>query len=161
CGGCGTLDPHFWCEDCFGMTMYCQDCIIKEHHRHPLHHLEYWTGSCFEHRSLQDLGLWIQLGHHAGDRCYRPCPVARDAFMIIHSNSVHSVSLDFCSCKSAEAPFQQLLRICWFLASSEKPCTTATFNVLQQFHLLSFESKVSAFEFYQSLSCILDNTGLN
>ncbi|KAI6038070.1 hypothetical protein EDC04DRAFT_2868514 [Pisolithus marmoratus] len=121
CGGCGTLDPCFWCEDCFG----------------------------------------IQLGHCAGDRCYRPYPVARDDFMIIHSNGVHSVSLDFCGCESAEAPFQQLLCICWFLASSKKPCTAATFIVLQQFHLLSFKSKVSAFEFYQSLSHISDNTGLN
>ncbi|KIK13300.1 hypothetical protein PISMIDRAFT_31188 [Pisolithus microcarpus 441] len=161
CGDCRTLDPHFRCEDCFGVIMYCQDCIIKEHHQHPLHHLEYWTGSYFECRSLRDLGLWIQLGHHVGGRCYRPCPIARDDFTVIHSNGVHSVSLDFCSCKSAEALFQQLLRICWFPASSKKPHTAATFNVLQQFHLLSFKSKVSAFEFYQSLSCISDNTGLN
>ncbi|KAI6168037.1 hypothetical protein EDD17DRAFT_1773109 [Pisolithus thermaeus] len=96
-----------------------------------------------------------------GGRCYRPCPTARDDFMIIHGNGVHSVKLDFCGCESAEAPFQQLLRIHWFLASSKKPHTAAMFNVLEQFHLLSFESKVSAFEFYQSLSHISDNTGLN
>ncbi|KAI6040184.1 hypothetical protein EDC04DRAFT_2867759 [Pisolithus marmoratus] len=141
--------------------MYCQDCVVGKHHQHPLHHLEYWTGSYFKCRSLRDLGLWIQLGHRVGDRCYRPCPTARDDFMIIHSNGVHSVNLDFCSCESAEAPFQQLLHIHWFPASSKKPCTAATFNVLEQFHLLSFESKVSAFEFYQSLSHISDNTGLN
>ncbi|KAI6119520.1 hypothetical protein EDD16DRAFT_1692604 [Pisolithus croceorrhizus] len=161
CGGCRTLDPHFRCEDCFGVIMYCWDCVVGKHHQHLLHHLEYWTGSYFEHRSLRDLGLRIQLGHRVGDRCYRPCPTARDDFMIIHSNGVHSVKLDFCGCKSAEAPFQQLLRIRWFPASSEKPHTAAMFNVLEQFHLLSFESKVSTFEFYQSLSRISDNTGLN
>ncbi|KAI6119465.1 hypothetical protein EV401DRAFT_2071463 [Pisolithus croceorrhizus] len=161
CGGCGTLDPRFRCEDCFGVAMYCQDCVVGKHCQHLLHHLEYWTGSYFERRSLRDLGLRIQLGHRAGDRCYRPRPAARDDFTIIHSNGVHSVKLDFCGCESAEAPFQQLLRIHWFPASSEKPRTAATFNVLEQFHLLSFESKVSAFEFYQSLSRISDNTGPN
>ncbi|KAI6096537.1 hypothetical protein EDD16DRAFT_1719774 [Pisolithus croceorrhizus] len=161
CGGCGTLDPRFRCEDCFGVVMYCQDCVVGKHRQHPLHHLEYWTGSYFERRSLRDLGLQIQLGHWAGDRCYRPRPAARDDFTIIHSNGVHSIKLDFCGCESAEAPFQQLLCIRWFPASSEKPRTAATFNVLEQFHLLSFESKVSAFEFYQSLSRISDNTGLN
>ncbi|KAI6008022.1 hypothetical protein EDC04DRAFT_2871559 [Pisolithus marmoratus] len=161
CGGCGTLYPHFRCEDCFGVTMYCQNCIVKGHCQHPLHHLEYWTGSYFEHRSSRDLGLQIQLGHWVGERCYRPCPAARDDFMVIHSNGIHSVSLDFCSCESAEAPFQQLLCIHWFPASSKKPCTAAMFSVLQQFHLLSFESKVSTFKFHQSLSHSSDNTGLN
>ncbi|KAI6041778.1 hypothetical protein EDC04DRAFT_2867033 [Pisolithus marmoratus] len=111
--------------------------------------------------SSRDLGLQIQLGHWVGERCYRPCPTARDDFMVIHSNGIHSVSLDFCSCESAEAPFQQLLHIHWFPASSKKPCTAAMFSVLQQFHLLSFESKVSTFEFHQSLSHSSDNTGLN
>ncbi|KAI6112749.1 hypothetical protein F5141DRAFT_1188096 [Pisolithus sp. B1] len=142
--GCGTLDPCFQCKDCFGDVMYCQDCI-------------YWMGK---------LGLWIQLGHRVGDSSLnhgntRLCPPSRDDSTVIHSNGIHSVNLDFCGCKSAEAPFQQLLCICWFPTSSEKPCTATTFSVLQHFHLLSSKSKISTFKFYQSLSHSSDNTGPN
>jgi hypothetical protein len=48
----------------------------------------------------------------------------------------------------------------FFPASSDKPRTAATFNLLEEFHLLSLESKVSAYEFYNALSRRSDNTGL-
>ncbi|KAF8839151.1 hypothetical protein BDN67DRAFT_982034, partial [Paxillus ammoniavirescens] len=44
--------------------------------------------------------------------------------------------------------------------SSEKLCTAATFSLLEMFHLLSFESKVSSYEFYNLLTRCSDNTGL-
>ncbi|KAG2336372.1 hypothetical protein BDR05DRAFT_953419 [Suillus weaverae] len=38
------------------------------------------------------------------------------------------------------------------------PKTATTFGVLEQYHLLSFESKASTYEFYQGLACLSDNT---
>ena len=35
----------------------------------------------------------------------------------------------------------------------------ATFQILQQFHILSFESKTSTYEFYSALVRLSDNTG--
>jgi hypothetical protein len=48
----------------------------------------------------------------------------------------------------------------WYPATVSEPRTAATFTVLQHFHILSFESKVSAYEFYQSLARRTDNSGL-
>ena len=56
---------------------------------------------------------------------------------------------------------RQLLRERLFPATTTDPKTAATFSVLEQFHLLSFESKVSAFEFYQGLSRLSDNVGID
>ncbi|KAG2107820.1 hypothetical protein DEU56DRAFT_920537 [Suillus clintonianus] len=55
---------------------------------------------------------------------------------------------------------KQLLRMRWYPATVSEPRTAATFTVLQHFHILSFESKVSAYEFYQSLARRTDNSGL-
>ncbi|KAF8833339.1 hypothetical protein BDN67DRAFT_1017670 [Paxillus ammoniavirescens] len=49
----------------------------------------------------------------------------------------------------------------FFPASSNKLHTAATFNLLEEFHLLSFESKVSAYKFYSALSHHSSNSGLD
>ncbi|KAG2048880.1 hypothetical protein BDR06DRAFT_894657 [Suillus hirtellus] len=41
------------------------------------------------------------------------------------------------------------------------PQTAATFNVLEHFHLLSYESKISAYKFFHGLARHTDNTGLS
>ncbi|KAF8833926.1 hypothetical protein BDN67DRAFT_915996 [Paxillus ammoniavirescens] len=95
CPGCKTEAARFHCEDCFDVDMYCQNCTIffgfdvfcKE-----------WSGSYFERRTLKDCGLRIQLGHHIGDKCCRPRPAVKDEFIVLHSNGVHVVSVDFCGC---------------------------------------------------------------
>ncbi|KAF8418379.1 hypothetical protein L210DRAFT_3511087 [Boletus edulis BED1] len=95
--------------------------------------------------SLKSLGLRIQLGHTPG---------------MINVNGIHEVNLDFCGCESAQSHYKQLLRSRWFPATTCDPRTAATFAVLKLFHLLSLDSKASAYEFYSSLSCLTDNLGL-
>lgn len=56
---------------------------------------------------------------------------------------------------------KQLLRARLFPATVTDPKTAATFNVLEQYHKLSFESKASAFEFYHSLARLSDNIGID
>jgi hypothetical protein len=41
------------------------------------------------------------------------------------------------------------------------PKSAATFRVMKLFHLLSFESKCSSYEFYNTLSRYTDNIGVN
>lgn len=53
----------------------------------------------------------------------------------------------------------QLLRARLYPATISQPKTAATFDVLKTFQLLSFMSKVSAYEFYHSLARLTDNTG--
>ncbi|KAJ7735302.1 hypothetical protein B0H14DRAFT_3097623 [Mycena olivaceomarginata] len=96
----------------------------------------------FVRKALKDLGLRIQLGHWHDIN--RACPwdstIAGAA-----GEGITTV---------------QLLRAQLWPATTTSPKTAATFAVLRQYQLLSFESKCSALEFYQSLARQTDNLGL-
>ncbi|KAG2337207.1 hypothetical protein BDR05DRAFT_895604, partial [Suillus weaverae] len=110
--------------------------------------------------TLKSLGLHIQLGHDPGQCCRVPKPAHNNDFMVIDAHRIHEVGLDFCRCETAASHYKQLLHVCWFPATSTDPRTAATFSILKFFHLLSFESKVSMYEFYYMLPHITDNTGI-
>jgi len=124
---------------------------------------QHWNGVSFDKKSLKELGLRIQLGHwHARNRqCALPEPAAGDTFVIVDEHGVHEVALDFCGCGVGGATPLQLLRARLYPATTLLPRTAATFNVLDRFQLLAFESKCSAYEFYHSLARESDNTGVN
>lgn len=122
--------------------------------------MQKWNGQYFEQISLKTLGLRIQLGHTTGQACLNPRRAFNDDFVVIDTHGIHEVSLDFCNCATAESHVQQLLRISWFPSTTSDPKTAATFRVLEQYHILSFESKVSMYEFYNALRRMSNNTGL-
>lgn len=109
--------------------------------------------------SLKALGLRIQLGHPDRTECPNPENAFHDDFTIIDSDGIHLVSLDYCGCQLATSKTTQLLRARLFPSTVIDPKTAATFRVLETFQLLSFTSKVSAFEYYRSLARRTDNTG--
>lgn len=109
---------------------------------------------------MKSIGLRIQLGHRPNVACINPKTAFNNEFVILDSHGVHEVGLDFCGCETAKHPYVQLLQRQLFPATTKQPRTAATFRVLRQFHLLSFESKCSGFEFYNSLAWETDNTGL-
>ncbi|KAG2128024.1 uncharacterized protein EDB93DRAFT_1243611 [Suillus bovinus] len=160
CLGCNCPSPEYRCDDCLGSELYCSSCILLAHVRHPLHCLQKWNGQYFEKISLKTLGLHIQLGHTTDERCLNPHRAFKDDFVIIDTHGIHKVSLDFCDCAIAESHVQQLLRISWFPSTTSDPKTTATFHVLEQYHILLFESKVSMYKFYHALRQMSNNTGL-
>ncbi|KIM74294.1 hypothetical protein PILCRDRAFT_80232, partial [Piloderma croceum F 1598] len=118
-----------------------------------------WNGTFFESTTLKEIGLRIQLGHRAGDHCSNPCNAAGDDFVVVDSNGIHKVGLDYCGCEKACDQVTQLLRARLYPATTTAPKSAATFNTLEFFHLLSFESKASVFEFYYTLMRKTDNTG--
>ncbi|KAG1780044.1 hypothetical protein EV702DRAFT_1178215 [Suillus placidus] len=136
------------CKDCFLLELYCPSCTVERHRNLPLHR-------------LQSLGLRIQLGHRIGDMCCNPHRAFNNDFVIIDTTGIHEVALDFCACGTMQTHVKQLLRSRLFPATITDPKTAATFGVLEQYHLLSFESKASAFEFYQGLARLSDNTGVD
>ncbi|KAG2128668.1 uncharacterized protein EDB93DRAFT_1243527 [Suillus bovinus] len=142
--------PTYCCRDCFGMEMSC----------HPLHIIEEWNSSFFQRVKLKTLGLHVQLGHTPSDRCYNPHPSKGDDFVIININGIHEIGLDFCGCETAQVRYKQLLQAQWYPATTIDPQTGATFNVLEHFHLLSYESKISTYEFFHGLARHTDNSGL-
>jgi hypothetical protein len=109
------------------------------------------------------LGLRIQLGHLVGQNreCHLPVPTDGEAFVIVDEHGVHRVALDFCGCGKGGEHSLQLLRSRLYPATVAAPRTAATFNVLDHFELLAYESKCSAYEFYHSLARASDNTGLD
>ncbi|KAF9231579.1 hypothetical protein BU15DRAFT_90871 [Melanogaster broomeanus] len=132
---CTTCKDHpalYRCHDCFGLDMFCKDY----------------------------LGLVIQLGHQPGSACYLPKPPHSDDFLIINNNGIHSVMLHFCGCETANTHIQQLLWHRLFPASTDRPCTAAMFSMLEEYHLLSLESKVSSYHYYAALARRNNNTGL-
>jgi hypothetical protein len=119
-----------------------------------------WNNSFFQRTTLKQMGLRVQLGHHPGEKCYNPQPSSGNDFVIIDVHGVHEIALDFCGCASAQIRYKQLLRTRWYPATTSDPRTAATFTLLEHFHILSFESKVSAYEFYHSLARRNNNAGL-
>jgi hypothetical protein len=118
-----------------------------------------WNGSFFERLYLRDLGLRIQLNHPPGSICQWRTAGHKN-FVVLHTNGIHSVNIDFCGCSPAVSCKRQLLRTSWWPATPLEPQTCATFTLLNQFHLLSLQGKTSAFDFYRSLEYITENHGL-
>ncbi|KAI6041640.1 hypothetical protein EDC04DRAFT_2867093 [Pisolithus marmoratus] len=152
---------QFQCNDCLGVDMYCQECVVSRHASNPLHRLKKWNDKYFQNITLKELGLNVQLGHPIGERCRRPHSTSKDGFVVVHNNGIHIVSLAFCGCEATETHYRQLLRMRWLPATSDRPHTAATFHVLGDFHLVSLESKLSCYDFYNALARHTDNTGLN
>ncbi|KAG0695048.1 hypothetical protein DFH29DRAFT_985048 [Suillus ampliporus] len=129
-----TFEPEYRCKDCFGTELYCKDCMVERHRDNPLHRIEHWNGYYFEDTTLKCLGLRIQLGH--------------------------AVALDFCECLCAQSHATQILRARLYPATCSDPKSAATFRLLQHFQMLTFESKASTFEYWQTLAHLTDNTGI-
>ncbi|KAF7345236.1 CxC2 domain-containing protein [Mycena sanguinolenta] len=154
------------CEDCFTDALYCTSCVVSLHADNPFHVVKTWNGTFFRDNTLRNLGLRVQLGHKRGERC--PGTLARTAeelenreknsFCVVDSNAIHEVALDFCTCGKVQSPATQLLRIRLYPATTLQPSSAATFRVLRQFHKQSFESKCSAYEFYNALTRQTNNT---
>ncbi|KAG0698806.1 hypothetical protein DFH29DRAFT_983758 [Suillus ampliporus] len=165
CRNCDSGTPRFHCRDCFGTELCCHNCVVTLHAKHPTHriqtsHYRSGWGFYFVTISLKKLGLRVQLGHPVGEHCLLPQRAFNDDFTLIDTNGIHEIGLDFCGCEVAERHTKQLLHTAWFPATSTDPRSAATFRILEQYHLLSFESKASGYEFYHSLARLTDNTGL-
>ncbi|KAJ7253593.1 hypothetical protein C8J57DRAFT_1519322 [Mycena rebaudengoi] len=152
------------CIDCVGGgQLLCKDCLVERHRQLPLHRVQVWTGEFFSRTTLRALGLRMQLGHWEGSdhRCALPTPVRDDRFVIMDEHGIHQVSVDFCGCGTGGSHNTQLLRSGLYPATTTNPRTAATLTVLRVFHLLSFESKCSSYEFYHTLARESDNSGLD
>ncbi|KAF9555270.1 hypothetical protein CPC08DRAFT_766080 [Agrocybe pediades] len=151
----------FRCTDCDGMELFCRACVLNNHRRSALHRLEEWdlTLRFFVKTTLRNLGYVFRLGHTSGDECPYPEQAHGGSFTVLDINGVHTVDLEFCGCDHAQPHFLQLLRFGWFPATVGFPRTAFTFRLLKLFHILTFESKTTGFEFFATLSRLTDNTG--
>ncbi|PBL01526.1 hypothetical protein ARMGADRAFT_1022997 [Armillaria gallica] len=159
CDTCGKDDGGSY--HCTLWCLYGQGACIAPIPSHPVLIIaKEQTGSFYRWTTLKDLGLIVQLGHAIGDSCLHPADNSR-LMVIIDIDGIHKVSVNFCRCHCAKAQYIQLLRTCWFPATADLPCTAVTFRALNHFQMLTFMSKVSAYEYYHTLSRLMDNTGVH
>ncbi|OJT05680.1 hypothetical protein TRAPUB_3498 [Trametes pubescens] len=160
---CGQLGVAaiYRCEDCLGNQLYCETCTVDYHRKHPLHRVKRWTGEYFERVPLKALGVRVQLGHEPGEVCLDRKTAPRNDFVLLDVLGIHEITLDYCGCHLAQPHHKQLLRAAWYPATSVNPKTATTFRLLEVFHTLSNQSKVSGWEYYCALAQRTDNTGTN
>ncbi|KAJ7876464.1 hypothetical protein B0H14DRAFT_2568179 [Mycena olivaceomarginata] len=147
--------PHYRCQDCDIPDLFCKDCIVKAHASHPLDRIEVWDGARFKHVTLKKLRLRIQLGHTYSQSCQRPIP-AHKHFMVVHSNGMHKVTIDFCGCVDEE------------IVGVSSPTTSTPVVVPRDSqgtqNLLDIpcpgDGKVTTYNFYLGLEKLTDNSGL-
>lgn len=153
---------EYRCEDCVPCELLCRRCFLHVHGLHPFHRVQRYTGRDFVKTTLQEIGLVIQLGHSPHEQCPVPAIAPRNA-LVLHTNGHHPVNLLFCNCDKVHQSgdrVQQLLRAELYPATLTDPTTYCTFRMLEQFHVLTLQSKISAYDYYISLEKITDNSGL-
>ncbi|KAI0655655.1 hypothetical protein C8Q70DRAFT_1047143 [Cubamyces menziesii] len=160
CPFCSVGEAAYRCEDCFETVLYCASCMVTRHHSNPLHRILVWQDQFFHKTTLKALGLRIQLGHAPGEVCCNAKPAFGDDFVVLDVSGIHEVAVDFCNCEQVQTHVVQVLGARWYPATSHEPKTAATFRLLEDFHILSTQSKISGHEFYISLSRRTDNTGV-
>jgi hypothetical protein len=82
--------------------------------------------------------------------------------VIVDNNGIHTIDVHFCGCYQSPGGSHrrvQLLRSGLLPSTHARPVTAFTFNVLESFHLLTLQSKISAYDFYYSIARRTDNTG--
>lgn len=105
------------------------------------------------------MGLRYQLGH-VDLLCSLPESAVKD-FTVMHTNGIHCVAVNFCACDQKISRRQQLLREGWYPATVRWPQTCATAQLLKQFHILTLTGKIPAYDYYNALERLTDNTGVN
>ena len=101
-------------------------------------------GSKFIEVSLKSLGLKVQL-NHASMFCENPMP-CHAAFLVIHTNGIHEVAIQYCGCSHAITPHIQLLRRGFYPTSQQIIKTYMTFTLLDLLHKLSLTSKALTYD---------------
>ncbi|PBK66640.1 hypothetical protein ARMSODRAFT_890042 [Armillaria solidipes] len=108
--------------------------------------------------TTSNCGLRVQL-NHTSMHCRAPVP-GHTTFKVLHTTGIHDMALDYCGCERQLPYHTQLLRRGWYPASHKVPTTCATFRLLEFLHILSLCSKVSVYDFYQTLKKLSVNMGI-
>ena len=109
--------------------------------------------------SLKALGLRIQLGSHPpGNSC--PGAQSINKFVIVDGGGVHETTVDFCACHGAADRHVQLLRRRLYPATFDNPSTAFSFELLQDFLAISFNTQLLQLHFMDFLRQKMDNSSL-
>ncbi|KAG1784794.1 uncharacterized protein HD556DRAFT_1250836, partial [Suillus plorans] len=181
CQSCQIGEGKFRCLTCSGDQTFCRSCIVNAHQFLPFHKVQEWTGKCFNDTSLEELGFIWYMGHGG-----QPCPFSDDMhtwenipmdaeadfspmetvhgstiptkLTIVHSTGVFLHNVVWCSCPGVDCQQHlQLLKAKLFPASTTRPQTAFTFDVLNHFLIDALECKTSASSFFEKIRRMTNN----
>lgn len=170
CCKCGSHSATLRCISCMGTPVYCTTCMLSAHERLPFHQTELWNGEYFAPKTLHSLGYTFHLCQKVNKcslantypKSSEPMPGSTNSLpddsnapsilemTIISSSGIHSVWVANCKC-SRTKPYSQLLAARLFPATTLKPKSAFTFEVLDHFLVDSTVCKTTAFSFYEKL----------
>ncbi|KAF7364546.1 hypothetical protein MVEN_00323600 [Mycena venus] len=141
CAECWERDVQAHrCEECFTDALFCGPCIVRLHADNPFHVVQTWDGTCFTEATLRELGF---------ARSARPQMRGRLSRSHRTNTRGERWRLPASNCCARDCSQQQHF----------DPHRRRPFRVLRKFHKQSFESKCSAYEFYNALAREMNNTG--
>jgi hypothetical protein len=175
CQSCHTEPLQFRCLDCFGGPSFCQQCCLDRHHVNPFHKIQMWNGKCFLPSDLHHLGLVLHLGHSGGK-----CPahqegqddigvpleggdgwedehIVQDIITVVHTTGVYKRRVRWCGCQARYKPYIQLLNMQLYPATTTRPETAFTFDLLDHFYIDAMECNTSANNFFNKLRRLSSN----
>lgn len=132
---------------------------------------------CFHDVTLAELGFIWYLGHggepcpsYGGSEIYGcqdervdgvteagSLPQDTTPVTVVHSSGVFTHNMSWCCCQGSNPQHLQLLRAGLFPASSTRPRTAFTFEVLDHFLIDALECKTSARSFFEKLTRLTNN----
>jgi hypothetical protein len=80
--------------------------------------------------------------------------------LVLHTNGIHKVSLNYCGCSRALPQHIQLLRRRLYPSSQMVVKTCATFELLELLHKFALTTKAATYDFYRALEKLTNNTGV-
>ncbi|KAL0572904.1 hypothetical protein V5O48_009073, partial [Marasmius crinis-equi] len=151
--------PQYRCNECFLQDLVCGRCCVRRHWNTPFHKPEGWTGSRFEKSSLADLGLVVQLQHTSGF-CTHPKTCYRH-LLVLHTNGIHRINLQFCGCSKALPQHIQLLQRRLYPTNVRKGriSTVVSFEYLESLQIHTLTTKGSVYDYYRAIERLTENRG--
>ena len=104
------------------------------------------------------MGLRVQMGHLPGQPYARPDGPMD--FVLLDTNGIHTISVDWCACKTLPR-YVQVLRARWWPATPLHPQSGATIRCLNLFHLLNTQAKTTAHDYWRVQEQLTDATGVS
>src|SRR6266540_1271386 len=104
------------------------------------------------------MGLKVQL-NHSSMSCKNPIP-CHAKMLVLHTNSIHNVAIQYCSCYRTILNHIQLLQWCLYPASQVNIKTCTMFELLNLLHKISLTSKANTYDLYQTLEKLTNNTSV-
>lgn len=159
CTHCHSDVAMYRCFDCLDPPVLCNSCIISLYRWSPFHCIDHWTGTFFSRTTLCELGLVVHIGHHGN-----PCPNSSDSptkMTVVHTAGVQPILIRYCGCTdkmlhTVEHPLQLWQAGLW-PAMYTQTQTIFTQHVLRDFHQISLQAKISAYNYIAALKRLTNN----